>query len=83
MIERITTYLSGNFRLTPKYHSTFSALMKALTYATMRSLEKGATIKTLAEKEKLPSHMSHMLQNIIPMRVRIQYVPGRSVTLVS
>jgi NAD(P)-dependent dehydrogenase (short-subunit alcohol dehydrogenase family) len=25
-----------------------------LTYATMRSLEKGATIKTLAEKEKLP-----------------------------
>jgi NAD(P)-dependent dehydrogenase (short-subunit alcohol dehydrogenase family) len=25
-----------------------------LTYATMRSLEKGATIKTVAEKEKLP-----------------------------
>jgi NAD(P)-dependent dehydrogenase (short-subunit alcohol dehydrogenase family) len=25
-----------------------------LTYATMRNLEKGPTIKTLAEKEKLP-----------------------------
>jgi NADP-dependent 3-hydroxy acid dehydrogenase YdfG len=25
-----------------------------LTYATMRSLEKGATIKTVSEKEKLP-----------------------------
>jgi hypothetical protein len=29
IIEWITTYISGNFRLTPKYHSTFNALMKA------------------------------------------------------
>jgi hypothetical protein len=29
MIEWIITYISGSFRLTLKYHSTFSALMKA------------------------------------------------------